>query len=60
MDIRDRADLDGLLRAFYAGVREWLRGEAPAPVDPADSLRVMRILEAARRSAESGTVVDVG
>jgi predicted dehydrogenase len=33
---------------FYVGVRDWVRGEAPAPVDPADSVRVLEILEAAR------------
>jgi predicted dehydrogenase len=33
---------------FYVAVREWLLGRAPAPVDPADSVRVLEILEAAR------------
>ena len=33
---------------FYTGVRDWARGEAPPPVDPADALRVLEILEAAR------------
>jgi predicted dehydrogenase len=35
---------------FYAGVRDWARGEGPRPVDPADAVRVLEILEAARRS----------
>ncbi|MFL5895250.1 MAG: Gfo/Idh/MocA family oxidoreductase [Thermoleophilaceae bacterium] len=30
---------------FYAGVRDWLRGEAAPPVDPADAVRVLEILE---------------
>jgi predicted dehydrogenase len=34
--------------AFYEGVRDWARGAAPAPVDPADSVRVMEVLEEAR------------
>jgi predicted dehydrogenase len=36
---------------FYAGVRDWARGEAPPPVDPADAVRVLEVLEAARRLA---------
>jgi predicted dehydrogenase len=38
---------------FYAEAREWARGAAPPPVDPSDSLRVLEVLEAARRSAQS-------
>ena len=34
--------------AFYEAVRDWARGEAPAPVDPWDGVRVLEILEAAR------------
>ena len=49
----------GRYEAFYAGVREWASGSAPAPVDPADSLAVLEILEAARRSSERGQVVRV-
>jgi hypothetical protein len=33
-----------------------VRGEAPPPVDPADSLRVLEILEAARRAADAREV----
>ncbi|MBJ7472611.1 MAG: Gfo/Idh/MocA family oxidoreductase, partial [Solirubrobacteraceae bacterium] len=43
--------------AFYAGVREWLAGDAPPPVDPADSAAVFAVIEAARRSALGGEVV---
>jgi predicted dehydrogenase len=35
---------------FYEGVRDWLRGEAPPPVDPADGVRVLEVLEEARRT----------
>ncbi len=47
----------GRYEDFYAGVRDWLDGDGPAPVDPADSLRVLEILEAARRSAEQRCVI---
>jgi predicted dehydrogenase len=47
----------GRYEDYYAGVRDWARGDAPAPVDPAESLRVMEILEAARRSADERQVV---
>lgn len=40
--------------AFYSGVIGWIRDGTKPPVDPADSLRVMRIIEAARASAASG------
>lgn len=47
----------GRYEDFYAGVRDWARGEAAAPVDPAESVRVLEILEAARRSAERREVI---
>lgn len=43
--------------AFYAGVARAIRDGAPPPVDPWDAVTVLRILEAARRSAAEGTVV---
>jgi scyllo-inositol 2-dehydrogenase (NADP+) len=42
---------------FYEQVPAWLAGEAPAPVDPLDSLVGLRVLEAARRSAATGRVI---
>jgi scyllo-inositol 2-dehydrogenase (NADP+) len=43
---------DGLQRgnylAFYEGVRDWASGNAAAPVDPWDAVRVLEILEEAR------------
>jgi len=49
----------GAYEQFYVGVRDWVRGgaDAPPPVDPHDSLTVLRVLEAARRSAEAHEVV---
>ena len=45
---------------FYELLRDAVRGEGPPPVDPADSVRGLRILEAAERSARDGTVERVG
>lgn len=42
---------------FYAMVAAALRGEGPMPVDPRDSVRALRILEAARESSATGAVV---
>jgi predicted dehydrogenase len=47
--------------AFYELLRDALRTGGPPPVDPMDSLRALRVLEAAERSALSGqaeTVTD--
>ena len=49
----------GRYEEFYAGVVAWLRDGAPPPVDPADSLAGLRILEAARRSSETKTVEEL-
>lgn len=43
-------------RGYYEGLRDAVRGDAPPPVDPADSVRGLRVLEAAERSARSGAV----
>ena len=44
---------------FYAGLAAALRGEGPPPVDPADAIAALEVLEAARRSAASGRVEPV-
>jgi predicted dehydrogenase len=44
---------------FYARVRDWVAGDGPVPVDPADSLAGLRVLEAARRSAVTRTVEEL-
>jgi len=43
--------------AFYPAVREALVGGGPMPVDPADAVAVLRVLDAARASAEGGQAV---
>jgi predicted dehydrogenase len=48
----------GAYERFYAGVRDALRGEADLPVDPRDSVAALRVIDAARRSARTATVVD--
>jgi predicted dehydrogenase len=35
--------------AFYRAVPAWVRGDGPPPVDPADGVRVLEVVEAARR-----------
>ena len=47
----------GRYEEFYAGVRRWLEDGAPPPVDPADSVAGLRVLEAARRSADERAVI---
>jgi predicted dehydrogenase len=47
----------GAYERFYAGVERWLREGAPPPVDPADAVIGLEILEAALASAEAADVV---
>jgi scyllo-inositol 2-dehydrogenase (NADP+) len=49
----------GDYRGFYELLRDAVRGVGERPVDPADSVRGLRILEAAERSARSGAVETV-
>jgi predicted dehydrogenase len=49
--------LPGSYETYYAKLRDAIRDGGPLPVDPADSLRVLRVIEAARASARGGTVV---
>lgn len=51
--------LPGAYQRFYEGVVSWLRDGAAPPVDPEDSLACLRVLEAARRSAESRSVIEL-
>jgi predicted dehydrogenase len=51
--------LPGAYERFYEGVVAWLRDGAPPPVDPNDSLACMRVLDAARRSAEAHSVIEL-
>lgn len=42
---------------FYAQVAKAARGEAPVPIDVADVIETMRILDAARVAGSTGTIV---
>ena len=44
---------------FYAGMRDALRSGGPPPVDLADAVAVMRIIEAAQLSARTASVVSL-
>jgi scyllo-inositol 2-dehydrogenase (NADP+) len=47
----------GSYETFYELLRRALRSGAPPPVDPADSLAVLKIIEAARESVRHGAVI---
>jgi scyllo-inositol 2-dehydrogenase (NADP+) len=47
----------GRWSAFYAGVLDTLRRGVAPPVDAQDALQTLKVLEAARHSAEQGTLV---
>jgi scyllo-inositol 2-dehydrogenase (NADP+) len=49
----------GAYPEFYAQLASALRHGGPPPVDPADSVRVLRIIEAAHRSVQDRTVVEM-
>ena len=49
----------GRYAAFYAGLRDALHGEGELPVDAADAVTTLRVLEAARRSAGDRAVVEL-
>ena len=49
--------LPGAYPQFYSRVAHALRTNTPPPVAPADALAALTIIEAARRSAETGTVI---
>lgn len=51
--------LPGQYEVFYGQLTSALRGDTPVPVNPRDSLRVLEIIEAAKRSAAERTVVPV-
>jgi scyllo-inositol 2-dehydrogenase (NADP+) len=47
----------GAYQRFYSGLVVALREGAPPPVDPADAVATLTVLEAARESAEQGRLV---
>lgn len=56
-DVQPVPTVRGDYPAFYAGVARALREGGPMPVDPDDALAGLRIIEAARRSATTGSVI---
>ncbi len=54
---REMPTLPGTYQQFYAGFRDTLLHGTPPPVDPRDSLRVLRVIAAAQQSATSHQVV---
>ena len=50
----------GAYPKYYAGIARALRDGSPPPVDPADSVAGLRIIEAARRSASERAVIELG
>lgn len=54
------ASVPGDYRDYYAGIRDAIAHGAPPPVTAPQALEVMRVLEAARDSAERGAAVAVG
>lgn len=49
--------LPGDYPAFYSAMAAAVLDAAPVPVDPRDAVAALRVLEAARRSAESGEII---
>jgi scyllo-inositol 2-dehydrogenase (NADP+) len=47
----------GAYQRFYQGLVAALRGNGPPPVDPAEAVAALRVLDAARRSAGEGVAV---
>lgn len=58
--VRPVATEPGCYPEFYDGVVAALRDGAPPPVDPADSVAGLRVIEAARRSSANCTVERIG
>jgi predicted dehydrogenase len=59
-DLREIRTEPGRYEAFYAGLLAALRDGAPLPVDPAESVGVLELLEAARRSAARHEIMRFG
>jgi scyllo-inositol 2-dehydrogenase (NADP+) len=49
----------GAWPAFYSAVSEWVRSGGEPPVDPADAVRVLEVVEAARRSGANGVTQEL-
>ena len=55
-DVKPVATERGNYGAFYVAFARAVRGDAPPPVDIADAIATLEVIEAARASAEQGTV----
>jgi predicted dehydrogenase len=53
----DEALEPGAYERFYAGVRDALRDGTDMPVDPRDSVAALRVIDAARRSAQTTNAI---
>ena len=51
--------LPGSYESYYTLVRDALLQNGPPPVDPADALITLRIIEAAQQSAQNSTIVKI-
>lgn len=49
----------GNFRRFYELTVPWLRDGAPPPVDPMDAVKVLELIEAARRASAEGRTIQV-
>ena len=49
--------LPGRYTDYYAAIERALRGDGPVPVDPQDAVTALKVIEAARISADEGRVV---
>ena len=56
-DVRPVPTEPGVYQRFYEGVVRALRDGAPPPVDPADAVATLEVIEAARRSAAEQRVI---
>ncbi|MCA1612602.1 MAG: Gfo/Idh/MocA family oxidoreductase [Acidobacteria bacterium] len=56
-DLRPLRTEPGCHQCFYRGVAAALREGVPPPVDPAESVAVLEVIEAARRSHDKGQTV---
>lgn len=56
-DLRPVPTETGDYRGFYEALARALREDGPPPVDPADAVEGLRLIEAARRSAAEGRTV---
>lgn len=56
---REVPTVPGDWAAYYRGFAAAVTGDGPVPVDPADGVTVLRVLEAARRAADEQAVVSL-